>query len=112
MVRFKTYYPDKGLAHVVVLDNNEYDDLLIFVRDSNILNHNKQARKQKETMLKDLNKGRYPLIVIIKDKTFHDITKKYEIEENIGILIDRNTAEKDEIFSRRYKALKAKNALA
>jgi hypothetical protein len=112
MVKFKTYYPDKGLAHIVVLDNNEYDEMIAFIRDSNILNHSKQAKKQKEQMLKDLDKGRYPLVVIIKDKTFNDILKKYEIDENIGVIIDRNTAENDETFSRRYKALKAKNALA
>jgi histidinol phosphatase-like enzyme len=112
MVRFKTYYPDKGLSHVVVLDNNEYDEMIVFIRDSNILEHNKQARKKKEIMLEELDKERYPLIVIIKDKMFSDILKRYEIDESIGIIIDRNTAEKDEVFSRRYKALKAKNTLA
>jgi hypothetical protein len=94
IVRFKQYIPDVGLGEVIIMEDADWEFLLELFRqlgprvDSTILD------KKPISLNRNLDN--------------EWVFKRYEIEENVVVILHIKTALQDELYRAKYNAIRAK----
>ena len=103
MLCWSQYFPDKGLVHVVCLDQYEYNAYLEFLYNECMKQEDDKVVETTLMRIKTAKEKKEPIIFNKKNPWDAKILEKYKISEDLGFIGTDRFMQKYEITKVQYK---------